>query len=114
MTVLDNVEGRHEYLSAFQDSKLSAQIQVLRESAGLTRLQLAERLRTTEAQVAALESGESESWNLSTLRRVARFFDVGLVVEFGPMTDALDRVHTAGSKNLKLRPGVGFEGPPSA
>src|SRR6266480_2818428 len=51
---------------------VALQLATLREQAGLSQLELARKLRTTQQQISRLESPSYEGHSLSMLRRVAR------------------------------------------
>jgi len=82
------VKGLHdsEYREAFADHFLNAwiatQIRGLREQRELTQVQLAERAGMKQSRISALENIDYSSWSVRTLQRLARAFDLRLVVEF--------------------------------
>ena len=63
---------------------VSLQIVRLRENAGLTQKQLAERLHTTQQQISRIESASYKGHSLSMLRRVASALDAKLSVTLEP------------------------------
>jgi len=65
-------------------------IRTLRERAGLTQAELAERAGTSQPTVAAYESGR-KSPSLQTLRRLAESADLDLDVRFHPPLTRVDR-----------------------
>lgn len=77
-------EYRRVYANAFVDSKIATQIKVLREQPGRewTQEELAERAGMRQARVSALEDVNYSAWTLSTLRRLARAYDLYVDVEF--------------------------------
>ncbi len=92
---------RHVYADAFVDSKIATQIKVLREQPGRewTQEQLAQRAAMRQARISALEDVNYSAWTLSTLRRLARAYDLYIDVEFKEFgrletdLDGLDREH---------------------
>jgi transcriptional regulator with XRE-family HTH domain len=68
---LKNPDFARRFHEAGEAWDVSLQIVRLRESAGLTQKQLAQRLQTTQQQVSRLESPAYEGHSLSMLRRVA-------------------------------------------
>lgn len=60
----------------------------LREEAGLTQEQLAERMGTTFTRVGLLERGETDP-RYTTLRRLAR----GLGIRMASLTDRVEHLH---------------------
>lgn len=102
---MDDAEFRHEYVNSFHDSKLAAQIAAFRKAAGMTQVQLAERLGTAQSRVSAIESGDYSSWSLSTLRKLAEAFDVALAVEFVSFKNAVGRIEKSGPQDFRIQPG---------
>jgi transcriptional regulator with XRE-family HTH domain len=70
------------YAESFLDAYIATQIKVLREQNELTQSQLAERLETTQTAISRIESVNYSGWNISTLKRLARAFNVRLKVSF--------------------------------
>lgn len=69
-----------------EHAALGRAILELREEAGLTQEQLAERMGTTFTRVGLLERGETDP-KFTTLRRLAR----GLDVKMAKITDRVER-----------------------
>jgi len=61
---------------------VALQLAGLREDAGLSQLELARKLRTTQQQISRLESPSYEGHSLSMLRRVARVLNAHVRVVF--------------------------------
>lgn len=78
--------GDHEYRHAYADEHLnltvSTQIKVLREQRKMNQGELAEAIGTKQAGVSRLESVDYSKWSISTLRKIAKAFDVRLKVTF--------------------------------
>jgi transcriptional regulator with XRE-family HTH domain len=76
-----------EFATRFEEAgeawEVALQIAALRQRAGLSQKELAERLKTSQQQVSRLESPNYEGHSLSTLRRVADILnaDVRVVLE---------------------------------
>jgi len=87
---------------------VALQIAALREKAGLSQLELARKLKTSQQQISRLESPDYEGHSLSMLRRVAKALHarvrVVLEPDVGGRADALAedpvpyRVKRAGAK----------------
>lgn len=105
MSSMNDPEFRHEYVNSFHDSRLAAQIAAFRKAAGMTQVQLAERLGTAQSRVSAIESGDYSSWSLSTLRKLAGVFDVALSVEFVSFNSAIGRIEKSGPQDFRIQPG---------
>ena len=61
---------------------VALQLAALRERAGLSQVELARKLRTTQQQISRLESPNYEGHSLSMLRRVARVLNARVRVIF--------------------------------
>lgn len=73
---------RHTYVDAFTDSYLATQIQVLREQRELNQTQLADLSGLKQSQISAFEDVNNSSWTIRTLKKLAKAFDLVLVVKF--------------------------------
>jgi transcriptional regulator with XRE-family HTH domain len=87
---LKNKAYRDAFVSARISQTLALQARVLRQRAGLSQQELAEKLGTSQNGVFRLESPRYGKHNISTLARVASYFDVGLVVRFAPLSEIVD------------------------
>ncbi len=63
-------------------ARLAIQIAKLREEQGLSQVDLAKRLHTSQQMVSRLEDAQNRSFSLKTLIKVARAFHKTLDVEF--------------------------------
>ena len=73
---------RHGYAESFFDAYLASQIQALREQRKLTQAALAQLAGMRQSQVSRLENANYSRWQIRTLKKLARAFDVMLVVKF--------------------------------
>lgn len=87
-------EYRHGYLESFLDHRIAAQIRLLREERGWTQAELAERAGTGQSRISSMEQIDYSRWSISTLKKLARVFDVALVVKFDSFGHALDDLTT--------------------
>jgi transcriptional regulator with XRE-family HTH domain len=62
--------------------EVALQLAALREQAGLSQLELARKLKTTQQQISRLESPGYEGHSLSMLRRVARALNAHMRIIF--------------------------------
>jgi transcriptional regulator with XRE-family HTH domain len=75
------------------------QLRAMRESREWTQEKLAEKLKTTQNTVSRLENPKTSRPTITTLLRIARAFDVGLLVRFVPfgfyggVIEAMDSTH---------------------
>jgi transcriptional regulator with XRE-family HTH domain len=78
---LSDKEYRDDLVSLKIDNDLSAQIYALREQRGITQAELGVRAGMAQSRIAKLE-GSCEAVSLSTLKRLASAFDVGISIKF--------------------------------
>jgi transcriptional regulator with XRE-family HTH domain len=64
---------------------VALQLTALREQAGLSQKELAQRLHTSQQQISRLESPAYEGHSLSMLRRAARVLNAQVKVVFEPL-----------------------------
>lgn len=85
---------RHAYVDSFLDSFIATQIKVLREKRQLTQSALAELAGMRQSQISKLEDVNHSGWKVGTLKKLARAFDLVLVVRFesfGKVLPDIDR-----------------------
>lgn len=92
---------RRVYADDFTDSFIATQIQALREQRGLNQGQLAELAGLWQSQVSKLEDIDNSSWNGRTLKKVAKAFDLRLVVRFESFGSLLTEVNLLHRDNLE-------------
>ena len=80
--LFQNKETRYGYVDGFLDSFLGMQIRVLREQKGWNQTELAERTGMKQPRIHLLESMNYSAWSVNVLRRLAKAFDLRLVVKF--------------------------------
>jgi transcriptional regulator with XRE-family HTH domain len=93
---LHDPEYRHDYAQSFLDMTLARQIRAIRKQRGLSQADLAEALGTRQSAISMLEDEDYGSMTLSTLKELARAFDVYLDVRFTSFSRLADSVeHTS-------------------
>jgi len=92
---------RHAYLESFLNAAIATQIQVLREQRKLTQAELAELSGMKQSQISALEDIDRSSWKVGTLAKLARAFDVALVVRFESVGAVLPDIEQFGRDALE-------------
>jgi transcriptional regulator with XRE-family HTH domain len=97
-------EYRHTYMESFADSYTATQIKVLRERLKLSQRALAERAGMQQSQISTLEDVNNSTWKVSTLRKIARAFDMVLVVRFEEFGATLPDIDRFGRDSLNRRP----------
>jgi transcriptional regulator with XRE-family HTH domain len=93
----------HSYLAELQDLTLAAQIRVLRESRTWSQADLAARAKMAQSRISLLESADYTGRTLSTLRKLAEAFDVGLEVSFAPYYKTVHRLETGSAEKLEVQ-----------
>ena len=83
---------RHAYVDDFTDAFIATQIKVLREQQGLTQTQLADKAGMKQSQISELEDVNHQGWKVRTLKKLAKAFDLALVVRFEPFGRVLDDI----------------------
>ena len=75
-------EYRHEFVSEHVTVGLAFQINLLRQARGWTQEELASRCEMAQESISRLEDPNYGRYALKTLKRLAKAFDVGLLVRF--------------------------------
>ena len=83
-------EYRHGLVNAQIEVDLPFQIRALRKQLELTQPELAEQAGMKQPRISAMEKPGGAHFTLETLRRLAKAFDVALVVRFAPFGELLD------------------------
>jgi len=96
-------EYRNAYVDAFLDSFIASQICALRKARGLSQAKLANLLGTKQSGVSKLENINYSRWNISTLKSLAKAFEVALSVKFVSFGEALAEVENF-SQNALVKP----------
>jgi putative transcriptional regulator len=98
-------EFRHAYADRFLQIRIASQLKALREQRDWTQKELAEKAGMKQSRISAMENVNFDSWNIRTLRRLARAFDVTLNVEFKEFGKRLVQdMETLGRENLEAVP----------
>lgn len=101
-----NPEYRRAYVDSFSDSFLATQIKVLREQRKLTQHELADRAGVRQSQVSKWENANNSSWQIRTLKNLARALDLVLVVRFESFGRMVPEIESFGREALE-RPSFG-------
>lgn len=97
MKRMHNKAYRTRFTNDFQTTRLSAQLVAMRKARKLSQAELGARLRMGQSRISELEGGDYSRWSLATLRRIASFFDVALLVHFDTFTNAEGSIETVQS-----------------
>jgi transcriptional regulator with XRE-family HTH domain len=68
---------------------IATQIKVLREEREMTQSTLAKRAEMLQPRLSVMENADYSSWSVSTLKRLARAFDLALSVKFEAFSDVI-------------------------
>lgn len=96
-------EARHGYADIFLNSSLALQIKALRLQRAWSQETLAERTGMKQSRISAMEQASYTGWSLTTLRRLAKAFDLALEVRFESFGTLLNDA-TSVSRNALERP----------
>lgn len=86
---LQNKEYRDSFVSSNIDVGVAFQIRALRKQRNYTQKKIAEISGMKQERISALEN-PSNTPNISTLKKIANAFDVGLIVRFIPISELLE------------------------
>jgi len=89
---LYNKKYREAFISSRISNTLALQIRAMRQERGWSQAHLAKLLGTSQNAVYRLESPQYGKYSITTLRRLASIFDVGLAVWLVPFSKLVDRV----------------------
>jgi transcriptional regulator with XRE-family HTH domain len=81
-TELRDQEYSEGYAESFLNSYVATQIKVIREQRGMKQADLAHEMGTTQTAISRIENVNYSSWNIRTLKKLARAFGVRLKVSF--------------------------------
>lgn len=102
-------EYAHTYAFGFLNSYIATQIKVLRESREWTQAILAQEVNMKQSRISTLEDVNYSAWSISTLRRLAKAFNLRLKVSFEEFGSLFQEIDTFSRKSLERRP---FESDP--
>lgn len=105
-----DTETRRIYAEDLLNSYVATQIKVLREQAGWTQAQLAEKAGMKQERISVLEDVNYSSWTANVLKRLATAFDVRLSIKFESFGSFLPEFEKFGREAL-IRPS--FENDPA-
>ena len=92
---------RKGYVDSLTDSFLATQIKVLREQRKLTQSELADLAGVKQSQISRWESVNNASWQIRTLKNLAKALDLVLVVKFESYGNVLPDIQSLGRRSLE-------------
>jgi transcriptional regulator with XRE-family HTH domain len=101
---LRDPEFAEGYAESFLDSYIATQIKVLREQNELTQTELAALLGTTQTVISRAENVNYSSWNIRTLKKIARALKVRLKVSFETYGSLIDEAQRFSRESLQRVP----------
>ncbi len=103
---LTNKEYRDIWFTEQINTGLSFQIRGLREQRGWSQAELGKRTGMAQSRISLMEDANYARFSLTTLKRLASAFDVGLMVRFRPYSGLVDDFVELDSSVLNM---PGFE-----
>jgi transcriptional regulator with XRE-family HTH domain len=79
---LRDPEFSEGYAESFLNSYVATQIKVIREQRQMKQSDLAREVGTTQTAISRIENVNYSSWNINTLKKLARAFHLRLMVSF--------------------------------
>ena len=101
---LRDEEYSEGYAESFLDAYIATQIKVLREQRELTQVGLASLLGTQQTVVSRIENVNYSSWNINTLKKIARALKVRLKVSFETYGSLIGEVTSFSRESLQRAP----------
>lgn len=94
-------ESAHAYIEEFLNTCIATQIKVLREQRGWTQKKLAHETGMEQSRISLLENINYDKWSISTLKKLARAFDITLNVSFETFSNRIDDVDDFSRESLE-------------
>ncbi|HEV3305599.1 MAG TPA: helix-turn-helix transcriptional regulator [Candidatus Sulfotelmatobacter sp.] len=98
---LRDPEFSEGYAESFLNSYVATQIKVIREQRQMKQSDLAREVGTTQTAISRIENVNYSSWNINTLKKLARAFRVRLRVSFETYGTLPDEVGEFTQKSLQ-------------
>ena len=106
---LKDQEYREAFVSEHIDTGIPFQIRALREQRNLTQKKFEKLSGMKQAAISRLENPDYSGFTLSTLKKIASIYDIGLMVRFVPISDLVEWELNLDSESLKA---VSYEDDP--
>jgi transcriptional regulator with XRE-family HTH domain len=95
-------EYRHAYGEESTDISVGTQIKVLREQRGWRQEDLAHEAGIQQPMVSRYENVNYSNWSLTTLKKLARAYDVWLDIRFRSFGDLVNETNRFGRESLQI------------
>jgi transcriptional regulator with XRE-family HTH domain len=110
--LLKRLENRR-YRQAFVDSnvgvQIAAQLHAMRISRELSQEKLESEIEMNQARISLMEKSDYQKYNIKTLKRFAKYYDVALDVRFVSIREYVKRLLNQSPKDLAPEPfGIDF------
>ena len=99
---LDNKQYRDTFVGSRIGQTIAFQLRVMRQRAGLSQDELAKALGTSQNAVSRMENPRYGKPSITTLKKVASFFDVGLVVRFAPLSEIVEWTTKLSTESIQV------------
>jgi transcriptional regulator with XRE-family HTH domain len=99
---LTKKEYRDALISEEIDVGLPMQLREMRESRGWKQAQVAKKIGTAQPRFPVMEKPGYGNFSLTTLKKLASVFDVGLIVSFVPYSEMIDFRESITRKRLAI------------
>jgi transcriptional regulator with XRE-family HTH domain len=99
---LRNRSFREAFVSSRIAQSIATQARVLRQRKELSQADVARELGTSQNAIYRLENPKYGRPNISTLKKLASFYDVGLVVRFAPFSEIADWTLNLSDKSMDV------------
>ena len=93
---------REAFISSRIGQTVAAQVRVFRLREQLSQKDLARELATSQNAIYRLENPKYGKHNISTLKKIAKFFKVGLVVRFAPLSEIVDWTENLSERSIDV------------
>jgi transcriptional regulator with XRE-family HTH domain len=93
---------RDAFVASHLSTNIAGQIYAMREARGWTQEKLADTAHMAQARISLMEDPSYQGVTLSTLKRLASAFDVGLAVRFVPFSELLEWSTSLTSERLAV------------
>ncbi len=99
---LTNKQYRDALISEEIDVGLPMQLREMRESRGWKQAEVAKKIGTAQPRFPVMEKPGYGNFSLTTLKKLASVFDVGLIVSFVPFSEMIDFRESISRKRLAI------------
>lgn len=99
---LTDTTYRNAFISEEIDTGLPMQLRAMREARGWNQKYVAEKMETKQPRFSLMEKPGYGNFSLSTLKKLASIFNVGLIVSFVPYSEMIEFTDAFSRKRLEI------------